>query len=120
MISLPGLLLIPYRFEEARSVLNNFSKYCRRGLVPNTFPAFGGDPVYNTVDASLWFIHALNRYFAYTQDFLFLTDVWDTVDEIINFYCDGTDFGIGMDSDYLIRQGPQLTWMDAKVGGNGR
>lgn len=117
MISLPGLLLIPYRFEEARSVLNNFSKYCRRGLVPNTFPAFGGDPVYNTVDASLWFIHALNRYFAYTQDFLFLTDVWDTVDEIINFYCDGTDFGIGMDSDYLIRQGPQLTWMDAKVGG---
>lgn len=116
MISLPGLLLIPYRFEEARSVLNNFSKYCRRGLVPNTFPAFGGDPVYNTVDASLWFIHALNRYFAYTQDFLFLTDVWDTVDEIINFYCDGTDFGIEMDSDYLIRQGPQLTWMDAKVG----
>ncbi|WP_410510054.1 amylo-alpha-1,6-glucosidase [Methanosarcina hadiensis] len=116
MISLPGLLLIPYRFEEARSTLNNFARYCRRGLVPNTFPAFGGDPVYNTVDASLWFIHALDRYFAYTQDFLFLSDIWDTVDEIINFYCEGTDFGIGMDTDFLIRQGPQLTWMDAKIG----
>ncbi|MDQ1275998.1 MAG: hypothetical protein QG610_1573 [Euryarchaeota archaeon] len=116
MISLPGLFLIPYRFEEARSALNNFALYCRRGLVPNTFPAFGGDPVYNTVDASLWFIHALDRYFAYTQDFLFLSDIWDTIDEIIDFYCKGTDFGIGMDPDYLIRQGPQLTWMDAKIG----
>ncbi len=116
MISLPGLFLIPYRFEEARSALNNFARYCRRGLIPNTFPAFGGDPVYNTVDASLWFIHALDRYFAYTKDFLFLSDIWDTVGSIIDNYCKGTDFGIGMDSDYLIRQGPQLTWMDAKVG----
>lgn len=116
MISLPGLLLIPYRFDEAKSILNNFSRYIRRGLIPNTFPAFGGDPVYNTVDASLWFIHALDRYFAYTHDFLFLSDVWDTVDEIIDYYCKGTDFGIGMDPDYLIRHGPQLTWMDAKVG----
>ena len=67
MISLPGLFLIPYRFEEARSALNNFARYCRKGLIPNTFPAFGGEPVYNTVDASLWFIHALSRYFAYTR-----------------------------------------------------
>ena len=116
MISLPGLFLIPYRFDEAKSALNNFARYCRRGLIPNTFPAFGGDPVYNTVDASLWFIHALDRYFAYTKDFLFLSDIWDTVCNIIDNYCKGTDFGIGMDSDCLIRQGPQLTWMDAKVG----
>jgi len=116
MISLPGLLLIPYRFEEARSVLENFARHCRRGLIPNTFPVFGGDPIYNTVDASLWFIHALSRYLAYTKDFLFLSDIWDTVDNIIDNYCKSTDFEIGMDSDYLIRQGPQLTWMDAKVG----
>lgn len=116
MISLPGLFLIPYRFDEAKSALNNFARYCRRGLIPNTFPAFGGDPIYNTVDASLWFIHALDRYFAYTKDFLFLSDIWDTVGDIIDNYCEGTDFGIGMDSDCLIRQGPQLTWMDAKVG----
>ncbi|MGB9928510.1 MAG: amylo-alpha-1,6-glucosidase [Methanosarcina sp.] len=116
MISLPGLLLIPYRFEEARSILNNFAKNCRRGLVPNTFPAFGGNPVYKNEDASLWFIHALSRYFTYTQDFLFLSDVWNTVDSIIEGYSKGTDFEICMDSDYLIRQGPQLTWMDAKIG----
>jgi predicted glycogen debranching enzyme len=116
MISLPGLLLIPRRFPEARSVLNNFSKNCRRGLIPNTFPAFGGEPVYNTVDASLWFVHAVSRYLAYTEDLLILADIWDTIDSIIDNYRKGTDFGIGMDSDYLIRQGPQLTWMDAKIG----
>jgi len=116
MISLPGLLLVPYRFEEARTILNYFARYCRRGLIPNTFPAFGGEPIYNTVDASLWFIHALNRYFAYTNDFLFLSDIWDTIVNIIDHYFTGTDFGIGMDSDYLIQQGPQLTWMDAKIG----
>jgi len=115
MISLPGLLLVPHRFDEARSTLKNFARHCRRGLVPNTFPALGGEPVYNTVDASLWFIHALGRYFAYTKDLLFLSEVWDTVESIIDHYRKGTDFGIGMDSDFLIRQGPQLTWMDAKV-----
>jgi predicted glycogen debranching enzyme len=116
MISLTGLFLIPYRHEEARSVLMNFARYCRKGLIPNTFPAFGGEPVYNTVDASLWFIHAVSRYFAYTSNFLFLADIWDTIETIIDNYRTGTDFGIGMDSDHLIQQGPQLTWMDAKIG----
>lgn len=116
MISLPGLLLISHRFEEARSILKNFAIHCRKGLIPNTFQALGGEPVYNTVDASLWFIHTLSRYFAYTKDLLFISDVWDTVDSIIDNYHKGTDFEIGMDPDYLIRQGPQLTWMDAKIG----
>jgi predicted glycogen debranching enzyme len=116
MISLPGLLLVPYRFEEARTILEYFARYCRRGLIPNTFPAFGGEPIYNTVDASLWFIHSLSRYFDYTKDFLFLSDIWDTVVNILEYYQKGTDFGICMDTDYLIQQGPQLTWMDAKVG----
>jgi predicted glycogen debranching enzyme len=116
MISLTGLFLIPYRHEEARSVLMNFARYCRKGLIPNTFPAFGGEPVYNTVDASLWYIHSVSCYFAYTSNFLFLSEIWDTVEAIIENYRNGTDFGIGMDSDHLIQQGPQLTWMDAKIG----
>jgi predicted glycogen debranching enzyme len=116
MVSLPGLLLVPRRFTEAKSTLKHFARYCRKGLIPNTFLFFGESPVYNTVDASLWFIHALDRYFAYTKDLPFLSDIWDTVDSVIDNYSKGTHFGIGMDSDYLIRQGPQLTWMDAKIG----
>ncbi|MDY9927567.1 amylo-alpha-1,6-glucosidase [Methanosarcina sp.] len=118
MISLPGLVLIPRRFEDAKSILRNFASNCRKGLIPNNFPAFGGEPAYNTVDASLWFIHALSRYFAYTEDLLFLSDMWETVEDILDNYSKGTDFGIGMDSDYLLRQGSQLTWMDAKVNNN--
>ncbi|MGB9929453.1 MAG: amylo-alpha-1,6-glucosidase [Methanosarcina sp.] len=116
MISLPGLLLIPRRFEEAKYILKNFARHTRKGLVPNAFFALRGKPVYNTVDASLWFIQAIGRYFAYTRDFLFLSEIWDTIEDIIDNYSKGTDFGIGMDSDYLIRHGPQLTWMDAKIG----
>lgn len=37
MISLTGLFLIPYHHEEAWLVLKNFDRYCRKGLVPNTF-----------------------------------------------------------------------------------
>jgi predicted glycogen debranching enzyme len=85
-------------------------------LIPNVFLTLGGEPIYNTVDASLWFVHAISRYFAYTKDFLFLSEIWDTIHSIIDNYRKGTDFGISMDSDYLIRQGPQLTWMDAKIG----
>src|ERR1035437_6538594 len=116
MISLPGLLLIPHRFDEAKYVLQNFSRHCRKGLIQNAFLTLGGEPIYNTVDASLWFIHAVECYFAYTKDFLLLEDLWNTIDSIIDNYLNGTDFGIGMDSDYLVRQGPQLTWMDAKIG----
>lgn len=116
MISLPGLLLISHRFEEAKYILKNFSRHCRRGLVPNAFLSLGGEPIYNTVDSSLWFIHAVGRYFAYTKDYLLLSDIWDTIESIIDYYRKGTDFGIGMDSDFLIRHGPQLTWMDAKIG----
>jgi predicted glycogen debranching enzyme len=116
MVSLPGLFLVPHRFNEAKSTLKHFARYCRKGLIPNTFLFFGENPIYNTVDASLWFIHALDRYFAYTKDLQFLSNIWNIVDNIIENYSKGTHFEIGMDSDYLIQQGPQLTWMDAKIG----
>lgn len=112
LISLPGLTLVTRRFEDARAILKNFARYCRNGLIPNSFPVFGGEAIYNTVDASLWYIHALGRYFAYTKDIAFLSDAWSTVENILENYQKGTDFGIGMDSDCLIFQGPQLTWMD--------
>jgi len=90
MVSLPGLLLVPNRFTEAKSTLKHFARYCRKGLIPNTFLFFGENPVYNTVDASLWFIHALDRYFAYTKDLPTISDIWDTVDNIIDNQISGT------------------------------
>ncbi|AEH61232.1 glycogen debranching enzyme [Methanosalsum zhilinae DSM 4017] len=119
MISLPGLTLVTGRFEEASSILTTFSKYCRRGLIPNRFPDHSKDmPAYNTVDAPLWFIHAAGRYFEYTGDGNLIEDIWSTIKEILYYYTHGTDNGIIMDSDGLIRHNDQLTWMDAKIGVN--
>ncbi|WP_406661185.1 amylo-alpha-1,6-glucosidase [Methanolobus sp. ZRKC3] len=117
MIALPGLTLVNGRFDIAGEILSTFASHCQRGLIPNMFPEFPGQtPVYNTVDASLWFIHALGKYFDYTNDTKFLEKVWDTVEDIINHYISGTDYNIGMDEDGLISHGGQLTWMDAKIG----
>lgn len=120
MIALPGLCLVTKRFDEAKEILYTFARYCRRGLIPNMFPDEGAEPLYNTVDASLWFFHAVSKYIAYTGDTEFLkTEIYPVLKEIINYYRNGTDFNIKMDEDGLIiagEHGHQLTWMDAKVG----
>lgn len=117
MISLPGLTLVTGRFDVSRDILSTFAANCREGLIPNMFSDLPGrSPVYNSVDASLWFIHSLGRYYEYTGDLEFIDSVWNTVEEIIGSYRTGTKFGIGMDEDCLIHHGGQLTWMDAIVG----
>lgn len=119
LISLPGILLTTKRFAEAKEILQNFAKFCNRGLIPNYFSDFDGKPSYNTVDASLWFFNAVYQYFKYTQDKEFIKEILPTLKEIISYYQKGTDFNIFMDKDGLIYSGTrdlQLTWMDAKIG----
>ena len=117
MIALPGLTLVTGRFDDATQILSSFAENCRDGLIPNRFADSSEcQPDYNTVDASLWFIHVVGRYFAYTGDIEFINKMWSTVQDIINNYIHGTHFGIRMDSDNLITHGGQLTWMDAKIG----
>jgi predicted glycogen debranching enzyme len=119
MIALPGLTLVTGRFGEAREILLTFARYCREGLIPNTFPDSPGEPFYNTVDASLWYFNAVYKYLQYTGDFDFvLREIYPVLKEIVRWYIRGTHFRIGMDGDGLIAAGTpglQLTWMDAKV-----
>lgn len=122
MISLPGLLLSCGRFTEARAVLETFAAACKDGLIPNVFDDYTGQPHYNTVDASLWFIHAACQYLADSGDAdTFNNTLLPACAEIIDFYSRGTHFQIRMDdADGLIRAGDhttQLTWMDAKRDG---
>ncbi len=117
MISLPGLTLVTGRFDDGAQILSSFAKYCKDGLIPNRFADLSDQkPDYNTVDASLWFVHAVGRYFAYTKDAKFIGKMWDTIDSIIQNYMHGTHFGIRMDTDGLITHEGQLTWMDVKIG----
>jgi predicted glycogen debranching enzyme len=118
MISLPGLLLVPGRFAEAKQVLARYGRYERNGLLPNFIPD-NGEPQYNSVDASLWYFQAVKSYLDYTGDLEFVGDeIYRVLKNIIHSYRLGTDYGIVMDADGLITavaKGVQLTWMDAKI-----
>ena len=120
MISLPGLLLSTGRYNEARSLLKAFASYTHGGLIPNRFPDSGEAPEYNTIDATLWMFHALDRYLKATQDWSLLNELFLTLSDIINRHVEGTIYDIGVDpADGLLHGGTagvQLTWMDAKVG----
>lgn len=120
MISLPGLTLVQGRFEDARKILLSYAQYVSKGMIPNRFPDYGETPEYNTVDASLWFIHTVYQYLRFAKDLNTIRkDLFGVLKEIIGYYQKGTRYNIHMDSDGLIYAGVagvQLTWMDAKVG----
>jgi glycogen debranching enzyme len=121
-ISLEGLLLTTGRLQEAGEVLSTFAEYVDQGMIPNKFDDYSNQPEYNTVDASLWFIHAAHQFVSAGGDRkLFERSLLPACREIIRGYRDGTLYHIGMDpSDGLVSQGDsstQLTWMDAKYQG---
>ena len=119
-IALPGLCLVTGQYETAWHIIESFSAHVSEGMVPNRFPDAGEQPEYNTIDASLWFIHAIGRYLAYINDETrVLATAWPAVRQIIDGYRRGTRYNIYMNQDGLIAggvSGAQLTWMDAKVG----
>jgi len=120
-IALPGLLLVTGRYKEAQQVLSVFAHYVSEGMIPNRFGDYTNEPEYNTVDASLWFVHACFEYLRYSQDTeTFEHELRPACRQIIDGYRKGTRYNIHMDAnDGLIIQGDsntQLTWMDAKCG----
>lgn len=120
-ISLPGLCLVTGRHEVARHIIESFAAHVSDGMVPNRFPDMGQEPEYNTIDASLWFVHAVDRYCAYSRNRRGIRSVaWPAIKQILDGYRRGTRYNIHRDEqDGLITGGTpgvQLTWMDAKIG----
>jgi len=119
-VALPGLLLSTGRFDRAREVFRTFADRLSQGMIPNRFDDYSGAPHYNSIDASLWFVIAAERYLVATDDQRFWRDVlMPTIDAILAAYHDGTRFDIHADADGLLTGGSrqtQLTWMDAKLG----
>ncbi|MBV8879916.1 MAG: glycogen debranching protein, partial [Planctomycetaceae bacterium] len=120
MISLEGLTLRTGRHREAASMLSTFAHYVRDGLIPNQFPEGESQGIYNTADATLWFIHAIDAYGRATQDRTLVRNLLPTLTQIVECHRRGTRYGIHVDpSDGLLAQGEKgyaLTWMDAKMG----
>jgi predicted glycogen debranching enzyme len=117
-VSLPGLLLVPGRFSEARDILQTYNHYCKNGLIPNYVADTTGAPSYNTVDGTLWYVNAVLQYLKYTGDYPFVeAKLWSNMKDVISSHVEGTDFGIRLDNDGLLMHGERLTWMDAEVDG---
>jgi len=137
LASYEGLFLSTGRLREGAALLRRYAATVDRGMLANT--ADTGALEYNTVDATLWFVHALGRHLAVTGDDGLAADLLPTLREILAEHRAGTRYGIGVDpDDGLLRCGPTpaghaapdadaapdpgladvaLTWMDARVGG---
>ncbi len=119
-IALPGLLLCTKRYAQAREVFSTFAEHVSEGMVPNRFDDYSTLAHYNSIDASLWFIIAAERYARATGDEEFWQQtLMPAIVKIVENYQAGTRFDIHADADGLLTGGSyntQLTWMDAKIG----
>ncbi|MCC6729098.1 MAG: glycogen debranching enzyme family protein [Chthonomonadales bacterium] len=122
MISLPGLCLPTRRFAEARAILLAAARFASDGMIPNRFPENGGEPEYNSIDATLWYLRAVDAYCHVAPDGLDTArELWPVLVEVVDWYMRGTRYGIRADPrDGLLgstEPTTQLTWMDASVDG---
>ena len=119
MTSYEGLYLTTNRQDEGREVLRTSAATVSEGMLANT--ADTGSLEYNTVDGTLWFVHALGRHLAVTGDTTLGRELAPVLAEIVQHHIDGTRYGISVDpADGLLRQGADgwaLTWMDARIDG---
>ena len=122
-IALRGLLLTTGRLAEAETILAAWAGLVSAGMLPNR-RSDGGDTLdYNSVDAALWFVVAVDDFLREATETGYAVRegrrLAQAVAAIVDGYVGGTRYGIGLDLDGLLRAGEpgvQLTWMDAKLG----
>src|SRR5207247_7206821 len=62
LIAFRGLCLATDRLDEAREILLAWAAAGSEGMLPNRFPDQRGQPEFNAVDASLWFVIGVHYY----------------------------------------------------------
>ncbi|MDB5297624.1 MAG: hypothetical protein JWO31_3607, partial [Phycisphaerales bacterium] len=116
-----GLYLVPGRLDDAKSLLTGLAGRLRNGLLPADVPDAGAGPAGRGADVSLWFVNAVHQFAAYGGDEATVERLLlPAVARVIDAYRHGTDLGVAIDADGLIRCGlpdAAATWMDAAVGG---
>jgi len=117
-MALPGLTLTTGDPDTALEVVDSMVARMRNGLFPNT--VIKGEPAFNSVDAPLWFIWALQQYVKYVPGF----DIWkrygNSIKSVLEAYRNGSSGIIHMMENGLIHaaeEGKPLTWMDAVIDG---
>ncbi|MFC0530767.1 amylo-alpha-1,6-glucosidase [Phytohabitans kaempferiae] len=119
MTSYEGLLLATGRAEEGRELLRAYAGTLSEGMLANT--ADTGSVEYNTCDATMWYLHAVDRHVAVTGDTDLAAELLPALRGVVDAHLAGTRYGIRADpADGLLTQGAPgeaLTWMDARVYG---
>lgn len=119
MISYEGLFLGTGRAELGRELLRGQAGTLSQGMLANT--ADTGSVQHNTVDGTLWFLHAVGRHVAATGDTDLAAELLPALRDVVDWHLRGTRYGIHADpADGLLTQGADgaaLTWMDARVDG---
>jgi predicted glycogen debranching enzyme len=122
-ISMRGLLLATGRLAEADAILLTWSGQVDQGMLPNRFSESDGAAEYNTLDAPLWFVVAVEEFLRTASAAGYQprdeARLAQAVQAILDGFAAGTRHRIALDTDGLIRAGEtglQLTWMDAKIG----
>lgn len=118
LIALPGLLLETGRTDLAVALLNRFAGCRRNGLIPNLLGDSAETSDWFSVDASLWFIRAVQD--VHTREGKAVASRWfEVVMEILEALREGTP-GVGIADNGLLavdlRPRPG-TWMDAQLDG---
>jgi len=119
MTSYEGLFLDTGREEEGRHLLLRNAATLSEGMLANT--ADTGTLEYNTVDGTLWFLHAVERHVERTGDEDLAAELAPKLLAVVAAHAAGTRYGIHVDpADGLLEQGDDgiaLTWMDARIDG---
>ena len=118
-MALPGLTLTTGDLQTALNVIDSMVVKMKHGLFPNT--AIHGKPAFNSSDAPLWFIRALQEYVKYDPEF----DIWKkygkAIKEVLETYRSGEAGIVRMLDNGLIHskeEGKPLTWMDSVIDGH--
>jgi len=119
-IALPGLTLANGNPGLCKEVLDTVVHELNGPLFPNILTPKA--PVYNSADAPLWFIWAVQNYAAHTgKAKTTWTHYKPYILQILEGYRKGTLYNIHMQDNGLIyagQFGQALTWMDAIIDGN--
>ncbi|MEM2899785.1 MAG: amylo-alpha-1,6-glucosidase [Thermoplasmata archaeon] len=110
-ISFPGAVLVTGKYDDAKEILRTACRIQDKnassqtfGRIPNRITL--GETIYNTADATPWFIREFYEYVRYTGDVEFAKENFDTIKNAIwgeKKRMDGYNFSV---------HGDQETWMD--------
>ena len=117
-LSVPGALLFSGNAQSAKTLYENFTAFqdtnprsVTYGRLPNIYRG-SGDAIYNTADATLWFVREALETARFLGDKKFLEKMWPAVQLALE--CDRT---LRTDSAGFLLHGDADTWMDARIFG---